>query len=102
MRPGHKSNKRKLSPRQIKLFSAAALLAAVKKSGLAEVSPLVMRLRVHFCFCFLVSHIGYQLIGSHSGVKLCRWTKVFIRFIPILLLFSATYYFVHMYVHTSG
>uniref|UniRef100_A0A8C0QZB4 Flavodoxin-like domain-containing protein n=1 Tax=Canis lupus dingo TaxID=286419 RepID=A0A8C0QZB4_CANLU len=23
---------------------------------------------------------GYQLIGSHSGVKLCRWTKVFILF----------------------
>ena len=20
---------------------------------------------------------GYRIIGSHSGVKLCRWTKVF-------------------------
>ena len=20
---------------------------------------------------------GYRLIGTHSGVKLCRWTKVF-------------------------
>ena len=22
---------------------------------------------------------GYKLIGSHSGVKMCRWTKVSIR-----------------------
>ena len=22
---------------------------------------------------------GYQLIGSHSGVKLCRWTKAMLR-----------------------
>jgi tRNA wybutosine-synthesizing protein 1 len=22
---------------------------------------------------------GYRLIGSHSGVKLCRWTKVFLK-----------------------
>ncbi len=21
---------------------------------------------------------GYKIIGSHSGVKLCRWTKVYI------------------------
>ena len=23
---------------------------------------------------------GYKLIGTHSGVKLCRWTKVLILF----------------------
>jgi len=23
---------------------------------------------------------GYKLIGSHSGVKLCRWTKVSEKF----------------------
>lgn len=84
--------KKALSPRQIKLFSVAVLLTVVKKSGLAEVSPLVMRLSVRFSFCSLVFHVGYQLIGSHSGVKLCRWTKVFIGFIPISLLFSATYF----------
>nr|XP_031302626.1 S-adenosyl-L-methionine-dependent tRNA 4-demethylwyosine synthase TYW1-like [Camelus dromedarius]XP_031303722.1 S-adenosyl-L-methionine-dependent tRNA 4-demethylwyosine synthase TYW1-like [Camelus dromedarius] len=33
---------------------------------------------------------GYQLIGSHSGVKLCRWTKVFV-FIQMLFLFYATF-----------
>lgn len=90
MRPGHKSdlvtNKRKLSHLG-KLNCFLVLLTVVKKSGLAEVSPLVMRLCVHFSFCSLVFHVGYQLIGSHSGVKLCRWTKVFI---PISLLFSAT------------
>lgn len=25
---------------------------------------------------FLFICAGYKLIGSHSGVKLCRWTKV--------------------------
>uniref|UniRef100_A0A3Q3WCM8 S-adenosyl-L-methionine-dependent tRNA 4-demethylwyosine synthase TYW1 n=1 Tax=Mola mola TaxID=94237 RepID=A0A3Q3WCM8_MOLML len=28
------------------------------------------------CFCFCA---GYKLIGSHSGVKLCRWTKSMLR-----------------------
>ncbi len=22
---------------------------------------------------------GYQLVGSHSGVKICRWTKAMLR-----------------------
>lgn len=30
---------------------------------------------------------GYKLIGSHSGVKLCRWTKVH----NSCLLFSSQY-----------
>lgn len=30
-----------------------------------------------FMFCFYrLFWAGYKLIGSHSGVKLCRWTKV--------------------------
>lgn len=27
-------------------------------------------------FLFVCLFSGYKLIGSHSGVKLCRWTKV--------------------------
>ncbi|NXS67860.1 TYW1 synthase, partial [Pandion haliaetus] len=32
---------------------------------------------VDFLFVYLFS--GYKLIGSHSGVKLCRWTKSMLR-----------------------
>lgn len=28
------------------------------------------------CFVLFCPPQGYKLIGSHSGVKLCRWTKV--------------------------
>ena len=28
------------------------------------------------CFVYLA---GYRVIGSHSGVKLCRWTKSMLR-----------------------
>ena len=43
---------------------------------------------------------GYRLVGSHSGVKLCRWTKVwenyncrlyFIKFSPDVLYSLALY-----------
>uniref|UniRef100_A0A8C9U4B7 S-adenosyl-L-methionine-dependent tRNA 4-demethylwyosine synthase TYW1 n=1 Tax=Scleropages formosus TaxID=113540 RepID=A0A8C9U4B7_SCLFO len=30
-------------------------------------------------FFFFLSSTGYKLIGSHSGVKLCRWTKSMLR-----------------------
>ena len=30
----------------------------------------------HKAFLTLSLCAGYKLIGSHSGVKLCRWTKV--------------------------
>jgi hypothetical protein len=30
---------------------------------------------------------GYRLIGSHSGVKLCRWTKVKVHSIFYAVLF---------------
>ncbi|NXY44710.1 TYW1 synthase, partial [Ceuthmochares aereus] len=33
--------------------------------------------KIHGLICFLFS--GYKLIGSHSGVKLCRWTKSMLR-----------------------
>ncbi|NXE23848.1 TYW1 synthase, partial [Ardeotis kori] len=33
--------------------------------------------RIDGLICFLFS--GYRLIGSHSGVKLCRWTKSMLR-----------------------
>lgn len=25
------------------------------------------------------THLGYRIVGSHSGVKLCRWTKSMLR-----------------------
>ena len=31
---------------------------------------------------------GYRLIGSHSGVKLCRWTKVKVHFSFYAVLFA--------------
>uniref|UniRef100_A0A8D0GAY8 S-adenosyl-L-methionine-dependent tRNA 4-demethylwyosine synthase TYW1 n=1 Tax=Sphenodon punctatus TaxID=8508 RepID=A0A8D0GAY8_SPHPU len=31
------------------------------------------------CLNFLSSYPGYRLIGTHSGVKLCRWTKSMLR-----------------------
>ena len=31
------------------------------------------------CVCVLPSHTGYRIVGSHSGVKLCRWTKSMLR-----------------------
>ena len=29
-----------------------------------------------------LSKQGYQVVGSHSGVKLCRWTKVISADLP--------------------
>jgi len=28
---------------------------------------------------------GYRLIGTHSGVKLCRWTKVHAAFLHVVV-----------------
>ena len=28
---------------------------------------------------FIFLRLGYHIIGSHSGVKLCRWTKSMLR-----------------------
>ena len=37
---------------------------------------------------------GYKIIGSHSGVKLCRWTKVNEIIMKWLILFSIQLYIV--------
>jgi tRNA wybutosine-synthesizing protein 1 len=29
---------------------------------------------------------GYRIVGTHSGVKLCRWTKVLLTFPTMNLL----------------
>ncbi len=31
---------------------------------------------------------GYKIIGSHSGVKLCRWTKAMLRYASLVLTFE--------------
>lgn len=31
------------------------------------------------CNRWLLSLLGYRIVGSHSGVKLCRWTKSMLR-----------------------
>lgn len=30
---------------------------------------------------------GYRIVGTHSGVKLCRWTKVVPKFLAVSLLY---------------
>ncbi|XP_068945250.1 S-adenosyl-L-methionine-dependent tRNA 4-demethylwyosine synthase TYW1-like [Petaurus breviceps papuanus] len=48
-----------------------------------------------------LSKQGYQLIGSHSGVKLCRWTKVFIGSLKSCQdLFCGTCIFIRTRTHT--
>lgn len=39
-------------------------------------STLSVSQKCHSCLFHLFFSLGYKLIGSHSGVKLCRWTKV--------------------------
>ena len=46
---------------------------------------------------------GYRLIGTHSGVKLCRWTKVNIFvFLYFLLLFNYVLYYLFIQAMLRG
>ncbi|NWV95450.1 TYW1 synthase, partial [Machaerirhynchus nigripectus] len=49
--------------------------------GSEEVSGTCRHLGVDFLGCLMIFALfsGYKLIGSHSGVKLCRWTKSMLR-----------------------
>lgn len=45
------------------------------------VTPLIILLTSHVNFLSSIAFFlqGYKIIGSHSGVKLCRWTKAQLR-----------------------
>lgn len=64
----------------------ASLTKQVNLSGhtvTAKISSCVFAFRIGvliFCFDFTrVKMQGYKIIGSHSGVKICRWTKSQLR-----------------------
>lgn len=46
------------------------VIRSVKKESLEEKEMITPPLRQ------ILTKQGYKLIGTHSGVKLCRWTKV--------------------------
>uniref|UniRef100_A0A8C4EVX5 S-adenosyl-L-methionine-dependent tRNA 4-demethylwyosine synthase TYW1 n=1 Tax=Dicentrarchus labrax TaxID=13489 RepID=A0A8C4EVX5_DICLA len=56
------------------------IMSSVKKAKVRLCPPcllsdsLILLTSCYFSFC-----AGYKLIGSHSGVKLCRWTKSMLR-----------------------
>ncbi|NXE67835.1 TYW1 synthase, partial [Calcarius ornatus] len=56
------------------------LLEGVNHSGYHLVYFMCQFLQVKpSCLMICALFSGYKLIGSHSGVKLCRWTKVFLQ-----------------------